>query len=122
MIRAAEAMLRALGGEEVVLRFRGARVTDDAAANPRLGLAASVSDDVALSPVVIRAGVDKTVEFVISSRSIQEQIELRQTGTAKALFDAALGFVKDDRVLTIVDVSAELLGGTAYLYRITARE
>ncbi len=122
MARVAEAMLGALGGREVALRFRGAPVTDGSEANPRLGLSATVSEDVALSPAVIRDGGDKTFDLVISGRAVQELVDLRQTGTAQALFDAALGFVVDGKSLTIANVSAELLGGTAYLYRITARE
>jgi hypothetical protein len=120
--RAAEAMLRALGGSEVILRFSGAAVTDDAASNPRLGLATNVSEDITLSPVAVRDATEKILEFSIPTTVVEAQVELRQTGTAEALFQSALGFVHEGKLLRIESVSADVHGGAAYLYRVTAGE
>ena len=135
LARAAEAMLRALGGCEVTLRFSGGASPDDAASNRRLGLGTSETEDVALSPVVVRygntstsasqtrgTGADDSFEFMIAGSAVDEQVELRQTGTAKALFESALGFVNDGKLLRITGVSADFHSGAAYLYRVTARE
>jgi hypothetical protein len=122
LARAAEAMLRALGGCEVVLRFRGAAISDDAGSNPRLGLGTKISEDVTLSPVIVRSAAEDSFEFVIAGSTVDRQVELRQTGTAKALFDSALGFVKDGKLLRVAGVSTDLHSGAAYLYRVTGRE
>jgi hypothetical protein len=122
MARAAEAMLRALGGGEVMLRFKGPAIADDAASNPRLGLAANICEDVTLSPAVVRSGTDGSLEFVLPASIVNTQVELRQTGTTKALFESALGFIHDGKLLRIESVSADFHGNTAYLYRATARE
>ncbi len=117
-------MLRAVGGGVVVLRFSGAVVANDAASNPRLGLAANASEDVTLSPVIVRAATatEKVLEFSLPATVVDAQVELRQTGTAEALFQSALGFVHQGKLLRIEEVSADFHGGTAYLYRVTAGE
>lgn len=122
MARAAEAMLRALGGSEVTLRFNGAAISDDAASNPRLGLGTNLNEDVALSPVVVRTAADGSLEFVLPSSIVDAQVESRQAGTAKALFQSALGFIHDGKLMGIESVSADFHAGAAYLYRVTARE
>jgi hypothetical protein len=122
MARAAEAMLRALGGSEVTLRFNGAAISDDAASNPRLGLGATVCEDVALSPVVVRDATKDALEFVLPSSIVDAQVGLRQAGTAKTLFQSALGFIHDGKLMRIESVSADFHAGAAYLYRVTARE
>ena len=122
MARAAEAMLRTLGGGEAMLRFRGAAVSNDATSNPRLGLAANLCEDVSLSPVVVRDGADDLLEFVLPASVVDDQVELRQMGTAKTLFQSALGFLHDGKLLRIESVLADFHGGAAYLYRVTARE
>lgn len=122
MARAAEAMLRALGGNEVVLRFAGTPLSDDAASNPRLGLATNACDDVPLSPAVVRNAADDALEFVLPASVVDGQVELRQVGTAKALFESALGFVHDGKLMRIESVAADFQAGAAYLYRVTARE
>lgn len=120
--RASEAMLRVLGGGKVVVRFKGEPLVDGAGANPRLGLAINLTADVAFAPTAIRDVGDGTYEFVIAARPVQDQIDIRQTGTAQALFDAVLGVVREDKLLRIVNVSAESFAGVPYLYRLRAQE
>jgi hypothetical protein len=122
MARAAEAMLRALGGSEVTLRFSGGAISDDAASNPRLGLGTNLTEDVALSPVVVRDAGDGVLEFVLPASVVDAQVELRQTGTATTLFQAALGFIHHGKLMRIESASADFHTGAAYLYRVTARE
>jgi hypothetical protein len=122
MERAAEAMLRALGGSEVTLRFNGGAISDDAASNPRLGLGANLSEDVALSPVVVRDVGDGALEFVLPASIVEAQVELRQAGTATTLFQAALGFNHNGKLMRIESASTDFHAGAAYLYRVTARE
>lgn len=122
LVRAAEAMLRSLGGSEVVLRMKGAVDVGTANANPRLGLVTNVGEDVVLAPAVVRDTGDGAFEVVISGRAVEEQVEQRQTGSGEALFEMALGFAVSGKVLRIEEVAVDSFGGVPYLYRVKARE
>jgi hypothetical protein len=134
MARMAEALLRTLGGGEVVLRF--ARVPEGDAG--QLGLTDALSEDVSLSPVVVRPIPARrmseslssaaplreqlTIELLFSAATVAAMVEDRQSGSAQALFDAATGVLHQGTLLRIISVECEYFGATPCLYRVRAVE
>ncbi len=122
--RAAEAMLRALGGESVSLLFPVATGTPDLA--DELGLVAAAVEEVAVAPVVVRALVPDNGharrELLFAASAIRAQVDARSAATAEALFQSAVGVLHQGRLLRIVSVTPELFAGEAYLYRVLAVE
>jgi hypothetical protein len=99
LIRAADAMLHALGGNEISLVFPLVSLPNDPSG--QLGLADPGVQQVTFSPVVVRS---------------------LTTASAEALFEGALGVTYDGDLFHIEDVITEYFGGTPYLYRVTAVE
>jgi hypothetical protein len=121
--RAAEAMLRALGGGEVRLRLP----LNLAAAEPQraaLGLDGPAVEEVALAPVVVRAVTaagEARFELLLPATRLQALAAERGL-KAEALLQRALGFVQGDRLLRVAHFTAETFAGLPYLYRVTATE
>lgn len=114
-------MLRALGGAEVQLRF--ATPASSSTADPRLGLAETGCEDVAISPVVVRcpasnAAAGAKTEMLFAASSIAKQLELRAFDSGEALFNAAIAIVHRGRTYQFASVSTDSYGGTPYLYRV----
>lgn len=126
LVRAATAMLRALGGTEVALMLPLVAFPDDTSA--QLGLADPGIDEVRICPVVVRSlsSDAKTTrmraEFLMPSPVVWSKVESRGMESAQALFDSALGILHENRLLRIEKVESEQFGGSAYLYRVTAGE
>ena len=134
LARAAEAMLRALGGSEVVFRVHA--LMSPAASDHGLGLEAPLTDDVAISPVVVCAvppqeGTVVRFELLLSPTALSAQLTARGQA-ADEFFATALGVLHpllqpqdpDDEppLLHLESVAVEMLAGAAYLYRITVVE
>lgn len=119
-VRAAEALLRTLGGDEVVFRV------PSATANPgdsvQLGLAGTATEDVSLAPVVVQQGKSGELELLISAASLARSREINKASEALAFFESALGVVVRERLMRVVSVKAEQLGGVAYLYSVKVAE
>lgn len=126
LVRAAEAMLRALGGEEVALLFPIVALPDDAAA--QLGLADPGVQEITISPVVVRnlraerKGTRVLREFLMPAASVWAKSEVRPVDTVQEFFNGALGIAYDGHLLRIEKVDTDFFAGTAYLYRVTAGE
>ncbi len=124
LARAAEAMLRALGGEAVSLIFPMPAASD--ANTVGLGLGALAAQDVPISPVVTRSLPPDSGrarrEFLFTASAITAQLELRAIGSAEDLFQSALGILHQGRLMHLASVTPELFGGSAYLYRVVAVE
>jgi hypothetical protein len=126
LIRAAEAMLQALGGAELCMLFPSATATDDPAL--QLGLSAPEVEEVRLRPAAVRnlgrkpGEVETRLEFLVPASAVQGKVEARQSTSAKAFFEAALGIVHEGRLLRIESAEPDFFAGTAYLFRITAVE
>jgi hypothetical protein len=124
--RAAEAMLRALGGAEISLVFPLLQMPNDSGAE--LGLMDPGVEEVVLSPVVARnlatsgTGPRRRLEFMVPAAVVQAEIVERNVATAQALFDGALGVMYAEDLLHIESVTAEYFAGTPYLYRVVAVE
>ena len=126
LARAAEAMIRMVGGGEVTILFPRATAPDDPGI--QLGLVAPTVDQVTLFPAAVRSLTAESstgrvrVEFLLPASAVADQVESQQANSAKAFFDAALGISHEGRLLRIVKAEADYFGGQAYLWRVTAEE
>ena len=126
MVRAADAMLRVLGGTEVWLRLPGPPMGEATAIE--LGLAQPVIEDVPVSPVVIlplTADPRRSrlrYDLLFSASSVNRLMDTRGFDSVEALFNGALGVIFDDKLLHVESLAAEMFGGVACLYRVTATE
>ena len=124
LVRAADAMLRSLGGQELSLLFPMVTFPEDPAA--QLGLADPGVEEVQLAPVVIRnlraesRGTRVRFEFLVPASVVWSKVEERHVSSPEALFELALGIAHDGRLLRIEKFDTEWFAGIAYLYRVTA--
>ena len=126
MLRAADAMLRVLGGTEVTLRLPGQPVGEATAVE--LGLVQPLVEDVPLTPVVVlpiqtgpRRG-QRRYDLLCSASAIGRLVEGRSFNSVEALFNALLGIVYAGKLLHVESLSAEEFGGVPSVYRVTANE
>lgn len=126
LIRAANAMLTALGGDTVTLVLPATAMAADAAG--QLGLVDPGVQEVMISPVVTRAlqtgnlGPRRRIEFTLPASAIAAQLSSLGMGTADDLFKAALGLKYGSDMFCIESVSPENFAGTIYFYVVTAVE
>ena len=126
LVRAADALLRALGGDTVSLLLPATAMASDAAG--QLGLVDPGVQESIFSPVVTRALATGTLgrDGGLSSRCRRRRLSSRLSalgmGTAEDLFDAALGLMYGGDLFHIETVVPENFAGTAYFYVVTAVE
>ena len=126
VLRAAEAMLRTLGGATVSFVFPAAQMPDDPAA--QLGLVDPETEEVAFSPVVVRSlpasnsGPRRRLEILLSGGAVSDAVVEKNVASASAFFDSALGVMHNGVLLHIEGMTTEYFAGTAYLYRVVAVE
>jgi len=124
ILRAADAMLRAVGGCQILLSFPLATLPNDPSA--QLGLVDPGVQQVALSPVVVRtlmpaaSAPEKRVQFLISGAAVAAVLPAQNVASGEELFAGALAIVFDNGNFHIVDVITEYCGETPYLYKVTA--
>jgi hypothetical protein len=126
LVRAANAMLTALGGDQVSLLLPATANASDAAG--QLGLVDPGVQEVIISPVVAltlptgNAGPRRRIEFTLPASAIEIQLPTLGLASADALFGAALGLTYDCDMFHIESVVTENFAGTAYFYVVTAVE
>jgi hypothetical protein len=124
VVRAADAMLRALGGYQIQFLFASMGMPSDPAA--QLGLVDAGVDEVNFLPVIARDlptdnnGPRRRVEFLVPASGIVQSMAERNFATAEQWLDAALGIVYGGEIFHIEGYVTEEFAGTAYLYRVTA--
>jgi hypothetical protein len=124
LVRAATAMLTALGGDEITLVLPGSATAGDAAG--QLGLVDPGVQNVIITPVVshnIPAGTlgpMRRIEFTLPASVIDAQLATLGMGSAEELFDATLGLIYGEDFFHVEAVVTENFAGTAYLYIVTA--
>jgi len=122
--RAADALLRTLGGTEVVLLFAAAAMPGDAVAG--LGLVDPGVVQAPISPVIVRelttenSGPRRRIELLAGCSALAEQVSQRNVASAGVLFETALGLVYGGEVFHIEGYVVERLEGMPYLYRVAA--
>ena len=126
MVRAADAMLHSLGGDQVILLFPLLTMPNDPSV--QLGLVDPGTQQVPFSPVVVRTlatpsnGPRRRLEFLISSTAVNAALTSLNMATAEILFNSSLGVMFDNDLFHIENVATEYFAGTPYLYRVTAVE
>ena len=125
-MRAADALLRALGGDQIglILPLPAEAGSD----STQLGLIGPGVQQLTISPVVVRTlpapntGPRVRLEFLISASAVATAVDEEGAGSAQSLFDLALGIQHQTDLFHIESVSTEYFAGTAYLYRVVAVE
>jgi hypothetical protein len=126
VMRAADALLRALGGDQIALVLP--LPTETGSDSTQLGLTDPGIQQLTISPVVVRTlpapntGPRVRLEFVISASAVANAVDEEGADSAQALFDLALGIQHQADLFHIESVSTEYFAGTAYLYRVVAVE
>jgi hypothetical protein len=126
LVRAANAMLSALGGDQVTLLLPATATASDAAG--QLGLVDPGVRNVIITPVVTNnlptgnSGPTRRIEFTLPASAIEMQLPTLGMASAEALFDAALALQYDGDLFHIEAVVTENFAGTAYFYIVTAVE
>lgn len=122
--RAADAMLRSLGGTDVILLFAAAGMPNEAAAE--LGLVDPGVEQASIAPVIVRElttennGPRRRIEVLAGRSALAEQVSQRNVASADVLFETALGIVYEGEMFHIEGYVVERFGGVAYLYRVLA--
>jgi len=123
-VRAADAMLRTLGGAEVVLLFAAAGLPADRVSE--LGLVDPGVEQAVIAPVIVRElttennGPRRRIELVAGRSAMSEQVSQRSVASAEVLFETALGVVYQGDMFHIEGFVVERFAGVAYLYRVLA--
>ena len=124
-VRAAEALLRTLGGCTVYVRFPVSVATAGDAL--QLGLQAIATEDVELAPAVTRAlkkdnDSQRKMEVTISAASLTRAKDIQDANSAEQFFEAALGLIYNEKLWRIESLAVDDFGGMPYLYRLTVTE
>jgi hypothetical protein len=126
VVRAADALLRGVGGRVVMLRVPATASAGDV--TEQLGLAVPEFQDVELAPVVFRSaratvaeGKAVKWELLVSAATVQALVGSLGYGAAEALFGAAFGVLIDGVMMTVESTTGAEVGGSAYLYRLVLR-
>ncbi|HZQ68363.1 MAG TPA: hypothetical protein VFA68_07570 [Terriglobales bacterium] len=120
--RAADAMLRCMGGDEVQLVMPAMGMPPDPSGE--LGLVDPGVELISFAPVVIRTlatannGPRRRLEVLLPASAIQEELVARNIASAGGLFDGALGVTHDGEMFHIEGYATEYFAGSAYLYRL----
>lgn len=126
LVRAANALLKALGGDTVSLLLPASATASDAAG--QLGLVDPGVQEVLIFPVVTRAlvtgnlGPRRRIEFTLPASVIADQLPALGMGTVEELFNAVLALNYGGDLFHIETVVPENFAGTVYFYLVTAVE
>ena len=126
LVRAADAMLRSLGGSEIRLLLPLFQIGGDPGA--QLGLTDPGIEEVNLSPVVVRnlatdsTGPRRRLEFLIPAAAVMAELSSRNVASAEVFFEGVMGVVYGSDLFHIESFSTEYFGGMAYLYRVVGVE
>jgi hypothetical protein len=132
LVRAVNAMMRALGGGSVTLRLPAGA---DGGMQRELGIIAPVYQEIELAPVIVRetrsqdpkatersvrASQASEIEVLISSSALDALIPAFGVADGSSFLELVRQVVYGDVVFAVTQVSAERFAGVAYMYRITA--
>lgn len=126
LVRAANALLKALGGDTISLLLPATATATDAAG--QLGLVDPGVQELLISPVVVRAlvtgnvGPRRRIQFTLPASVIADQLPGLGMGTAEDLFNAVLALSYAGDLFHIESVVPENFAGTSFFYVVTAVE
>jgi hypothetical protein len=131
-VRAADTLLRGVGGRQVFLRTPAPAIPDDD--GEQLGLSTPQFQDFPLCPAIyrrIRPRVPSSVataaspapqyELLLSATAVNALIGSQAYNSAATLFNTAFGVLIDSVLLEIESATYSELGGAAYMYRLLLR-
>ena len=125
-MRAADAMLRALGGDEITLVLPLPASSSDISS--QIGLADPGVQQVRLTPVLVRSlpapasGPVQRLELVVSVSAVSSAVQEQGLASAEALFNAALGIEHQGTLFRVESTSTDHFAGIPYLYRVVVVE
>jgi hypothetical protein len=122
--RAADSMVRALGGTQITLRIADPSAGDT---NSQLGLTPPMSEDLQISPALVRtiapaANGGRRIEITLSAKAVKPIAEEHGVDDIPTWLLTAEGVLFRDQLMHIETVISDHLGGMDYLYHITATE
>ena len=124
--RAADALLRSLGGVSVGLMIPLTAAGGDAS---EVGITTQTYQQLPLSPAIFRRvrtpmieGQPEKFELAVSASAIATQVDALQLSSADALFAQVSGVLVNGKLFLIEAVTAPEAFGRAYLYRLQLRE
>jgi hypothetical protein len=126
VMRAADAMLRALGGDQIALVLPLPVPATDPGS--QLGLSDPGMQRVFISPVIVRnlpgpsTGPRLRLEFLLSASAVANAVDAQGAGSPEVLFDSALGIQYQADLFHIESMTIDYFAGTAYLYHVIAVE
>jgi len=126
MMRAADALLQALGKDTITLLLPATATANDAAG--LLGLVDPGVQEVILAPVLVRElptanlGPRRRVEFTVSASAIADQLAALGMASADDLFNAALGISYGCSLFHVETAVPDSYAGTVCFYVVTAVE
>ena len=126
LLRAADALLNALGKESVTLLLPANAMAADAGG--QLGLVDPGVQELLISPVVLRElptgnkGPRRRVEFTLPASAIAGELPRLGMGKAEDLFNAVMGVTYGGELFHIESVVPESFGGTVCFFVVTAVE
>jgi len=122
----ADALLRSVAGTTALLRVTG---TNTDTSQSEVGLVATTSADVVVSPVVMRKlrpswkeNGESKYELLVSATSVGIQVNALDLGSAQALFSLTLAVTVDGKDYLIESIASNEAFGAPYLYRLLMRE
>ncbi len=124
-VRAADTLIRSVGGRQVLLRTPAPANPDDD--GEQLGLSVPVFQDFPLSPVVYRrvrptfnaiTSTPTRYELLVSATAVNALIGPQIFTSAETLFASAFAVVIDSILLEIVSATTSEIGGAPYMYRL----
>lgn len=121
--RAADALLRCLGGRVALLRLPTNAATGSDA--EQLGAATPSYEDIPLSPAIfrrlrpkLRGGTANRYELLVSAASVYAQLGLLELVSTDQLFAMAMGIFVDGELMLIEAAAEAEAFGCPYLYRL----
>ena len=115
--RVAEAVLRAAGGRNVLLRMPAPASASDA---EQLGLSAPRFQDSPIGPAAFRRA-GSTKSLLLSAKAVRTVLRSTGAASAQALFSSAAGLLIDGDLYRIEKTVAMSSGGQPYCWAITLR-
>jgi len=124
LVRAADALLRALGQDSVSLVLPATAMAGDAAG--QLGLVDPGVQEVVISPVITREvstgnlGPRRRIEFTLPASAITHQLPSLGMASGDDLFRAVIGLNYSNDLFHVESVVPESFAGTVCFYVVTA--
>jgi hypothetical protein len=118
--RAADVLLRGVGGRAVMLRMPAPAGVGDV--TEQLGLAVPQFQDVELAPVVLERGSTTVRTMLVSANAVNALVGSMGYSASSVLFADAFGVLVDGVLMEVASVAETELGGAAAVYRVGLRE